>query len=525
MQEFLGEQAKEAASGERKPRQGAGIAGTSAPGMANRAAQDGGTLRSVLAMGAGQMGNRQVNARLQGGGVASAASPQAGRGEGGPSVELRPGPDAPHPVAEQMDEPGVQFRVPNFADLQKIYTDPKLKIPEAVVQDRVRLLLERMDFEGRLKSKKPNDLDAILRKIFPKPGVIDQAEFEKVIDTADRKMVYEDAADASTKIKKDDRAKLQAAMGEACALIKKVAADQPGLEVVFGTKANEAKAFYGQADAALDAISKDLDAHVTTDYNLDDPESFVGGWANFSTQHLHLGLETAQGKDKKDAIVTLIHESCHLADGSIIDQGYYGTPGFEGLEETVKIANAAHYEELPRRDPTIGTSEYAAVKKFEPGKKASGGVETTEDKIRTTVSEKLRMAWDAAADVHMLVRRVSQGGHAEFLKHKDFLLEASRMENLTLHTQDPNEATATTLDVTLAEGVARGLAIIQSYAKKVKVDESNWLYQWFYGSDLDTQPPQVIEQAAAKYRNLLTRDPKKDKVLIDWLAVHYKNVR
>ena len=367
-----------------------------------------------------------------------------------------------HPVAASLAQPEVRFRLPEFERLKAAYTDKDLKIPEAVIKDRVRQLLERMEHDGRLKSTDP--VATIVAKIFPGAGKIDEAAFDDAVDTADQESIYRSVMDANTKVKKAERAGLRANMTDAIDLIRQAEADAAGLAEVFGSKATAARAIYGKARKSLADLSKNLDKRVSTDYNLDDPEVGLGGWANFGAKHVHLLISVVKGTDPKATKSTLIHESSHLADTTVDDLGYYGSPGFEAMSEDEKVANAAHFEELPRR--LMGTSVYATTT-FTPGVKKGGGAMTHEDIVRRDASEVLRMAWDAAVDAHLFVRGVRKSylkgssnpfKKSAFKKHRPLIMEISRLMDLTIHRQAAGRAIVTTLDVTLTESIARGVS-------------------------------------------------------------------
>ncbi len=85
------------------------------------------------------------------------------------TIDLPPS-DVVHPVAATLADSTTRFRLPTFADLKDAYTNKSLKIPEAVIKDRVGELLDRMERDKRLKTKDP--VPTILAKIFPGPGLI-----------------------------------------------------------------------------------------------------------------------------------------------------------------------------------------------------------------------------------------------------------------------------------------------------------------------------------------------------------------
>ncbi|MDQ6829777.1 MAG: hypothetical protein M3081_13030 [Gemmatimonadota bacterium] len=439
-----------------------------------------------------------------------------------PGAQAMAGPRLPiegvaHSLATRRARPGTYFRLPVFADLKAAFTDKKLKIPEAVIKDRVGRLLGRMEREKRLKSK--DSVPTIVGKIFPGPGVINETEFNNAIDVADRTKIYKSVLDADTVVKAADKPGLKTAMADAITLMKKVEGDAAGLKAVFGGQDTTAKANYAKAQTALGNVAKDLDKHVTTDYNLDDPEVDLGGWAQFSSQNMHLIADVVQLTDPKETKSTLIHESSHLADPSVTDKGYYGSPNFEALSEAVKVTNAAHYEELPKRD--MLTSKFAGIT-FTPGKLKGGAAPTWEDGIRRTASEALREGWDAAVDVHNFIRKVRKddlaGTTATFTANKVLILEISKLMDLTVHEQDPANMKITALDVTLTESIAHGIGIVGSLAQTAAVTAPPGPFATASAKDKATTDV-VIADSIAKYGKLLG-NAARDKTLVDWMTAH-----
>ncbi|HET6952988.1 MAG TPA: hypothetical protein VFI47_21575 [Acidimicrobiales bacterium] len=438
----------------------------------------------------------------------------------GAVVELRPE-GVEHPAAASLGRADTRFRLPTFADLKAAYKDPTLKIPAAVIQSRVAQLLGRMAREKRLKSKDP--VADIVKKIFPAPGVISEAEFRKAIDAADRTAIYRSVLDADTKVKKVDRAKLKAAIKASADIVKQVEGDATGLKEVFGSKDAVAKANYARARAALGEVSRDMDTKISTDYNLDDPEVFLGGWASHGVRHMHLLVEVVKVIDPAESKVTLIHEASHLSDPSVDDHGYYGTPGFEALDEATKVGNAGHYEELPRRK--LGASSFVGMT-FTPGVKKGGGAITWEDTINRQASEHMRKAWDAAVDTHTWLRGVRKawlkGSKAPFDANKALILEASKLMDLTVHEQAPGKARITSLDVTLTESIARAMMLISELTgRETPVHPMG---PWLNPGDEDkAAKANLIDAAIGKYGNLLG-DRARDWALIDWMVAHYRSL-
>jgi hypothetical protein len=361
-------------------------------------------------------------------------------------------------------------------------------------------------------------VETIVSKIFPSPGKMDQAEFEKAVDVKDRSKIYESVAEADTKVKAADKPKLKKAMGEAADLAKKVQGDAAGLKVVFGTKDSEAKKNYEFAEKALRDLPSKMDAQVTTDYNLDDDETGLGGWASHADKKMHLLLSIAQVVDLKETKATLIHEAAHFGNASVDDHVYYeDKDGFVGLDEAKKVNNAAHYEELPRRD--MKNSSYA-TDTFVPGTKPGGGAMTRENTVRAAVFNYLRKAWDCGVDAHLFIRglRVEylKGNSKPFDDNKTLILEISKLMDLTIHEQAAGKQIVTTLDVTLSESVSRGVSLIWGISGKVAFPAP--------GTKTDDElKEQIIAEAVKQYDSLL-KDPARDKALIVWLESKYRSL-
>lgn len=421
-----------------------------------------------------------------------------------------------HPYAKAVTAGNLRFRMPEYFDLQHLVAGTAVTIPLAVIKDRVAKLLGRMAHEGRLRSADP--VPTIIAKIFPALGGVDQAEFDAALDVNDRTVVYKSVLDANTKVKTADRAPLRAQIANARALIAQVRADNAGLQAVFGGKRDEAKENYRKARIALSGLSSHMGSRITTDYNLDDPEVGLGGWAQFNTRHVHLLSDIVEVVDPDATKTTLIHESSHLADSSVDDLGYYGSHGFEAMSEDDKLHNAAHYEELPRR--LMGTSQYPALV-FAPGVMAAGGHMTRTDRILRRASEHLRRAWDAAVDVHSLLRDVRKAAiaapadWAPFNTHRALIIKISRLMDLTVHLQDPAQERVTALDVTITESIARAMDLIGNEVDNVAVPGRPT-------TELNAKR-KVIARAVVAYGHLLG-SATRDRKLINWLKAQYHQV-
>jgi hypothetical protein len=362
----------------------------------------------------------------------------------------------------------VRFRVPTTADLKLLFKSGQ--VPESALKDSIQQALTRMASEKRLKTT--DSVSQIMAKVFPVPGVFDETAYENAVDVSDRSEVYQTVLDANTKVTGADQPKLKAIMGDSADLITQSVADEADLSSVFGTKKNRAKNNYVKAKAALLRAANHIDSSVTTDYNLDDPEVGVGGWATFADQHIHLRASVTKVTDADKAKVVIIHEASHLADPSIDDKGYYGSGGFEGMSEDDKVTNAADYEEVPMR--ILGKSKYKdANGKYIDFKPASKAPQTFEQRVQRRASEYLRKAWDAAVNIEIFIKELREenlaGKHTKFTTNLRSILEISKLMHLTVHQQPSATASINQVDVVVAESIARAALLMLKNSKTINV--------------------------------------------------------
>ncbi|MFC6671247.1 hypothetical protein [Marinobacterium aestuariivivens] len=217
-----------------------------------------------------------------------------------------------------------RYRLPRFNNLKDITESKTLGLDQAELKELVKTALIRLKKDNRLKSK--DSLDTIIDAIFPAPGTIDQAAFETAVDAADRTVIYMSVLDTNARIKDKDRPKLRSAMKWAIKIIRKAEASKTMLTRIFGSKQTDAASKYKKAGDRLQAFVDNtaaLDKSVNTDYNRDDAALYLGGWADFDDQVIHLEPGVAMVTDSKESVATLVHEAAHLADGAIEDHGYY----------------------------------------------------------------------------------------------------------------------------------------------------------------------------------------------------------
>jgi hypothetical protein len=415
-----------------------------------------------------------------------------------------------------------RYRLPRFSNLRDITQSKTLGIDQAELKELVKTALIRLKKENRLKSK--DSLDSLLDAIFPAPGSIDQSAFEAAVDTSDRTVIYMSVLDTNAKIKDKDRPKLRSAMKWAIRIIRQAQASKTMLTRIFGGKQADAASNYKKAGDRLQAFvdsTATLDSSVNTDYNRDDAALYLGGWADFDDQVIHLEPDVAKVTDSKESVATLVHEAAHLADGAIEDHGYYppstGKDAFAGMAETRKLNNAAHYEEFVRR--WLNTGAYDNDTEFTPGKAVSGAALTLEDDVRLATTEYFRHGWDAAVEVQFALvkhrKDLLASKDAKFKTDLPELKKISKVMGLSLHRQTAGNETVTQLDIVLAESIARVVSDIGTHSASVKLaltpkDKS----------EIKAASDRLIDDAIKSYGALLG-DSKKDRTLTDWLVANY----
>ncbi|AOS83686.1 hypothetical protein BIU88_05700 [Chlorobaculum limnaeum] len=421
-----------------------------------------------------------------------------------------------------------RLRVPSAGEIQGMLSSGN--VDEAVVLSRVRKLLERMYRERKLRGVV--NIDITMHELFPIPGVLDQAAFERYIDPTDREMVYKSVHEASIKPQEKDRENLKRSLESASGNAGLVANDKAGLEAVFGTGKHLATAAqnYRRIHVQLNELASKIDTNVTTDYNLDTEVSFTGGWAFRGVMHLRAKYVTNPFTTLAQS--TFIHEAAHLSNPDIGDHGYYGSPGFESAAEETKINNAAHYEELPRR--IWGVSSYAR-KTFTPGTSKSL---TSEQKIRTRAYNYFRMAWHSAVMTQDLLRkvRIKQTDGKKFEKELrsnkkmvDQLLEVSQLMDMTLHEQSARPPEITLLDVTTAESIAREIHLAWNKVTTLSKDQIMSplpFQQWhpFLDAAFEYLGMSIAVDSSLTAHGGILGDAKRDCKLVDWLHDHYHRI-
>lgn len=467
-------------------------------------------------------------------------------------VEINPG----------WDISGAKFRVPGTASFAEMKSR-KVELSEEVLKDRLAVLLERMATEGQLnlgsqseelaRAVYPDDkgilLDAynellntkekaapdlsrkqleklikskaeanqlnysavvahLLKKVFPGNGKMDMDALMDLLKVRNQSTIYESVLKARSRLSGGDAGKMKSALSKAEDLCKQSAESTDMLKDVFGGQAAQAAVIYKAIGEKLKHLRQQADTNITVDYNGDAAQMGVSAYALFNKQSIHLLADVASQKDQVESLMTLIHEAAHLVSRDIDDLGYYTAPGFVTASETVKINNAAHFEEVPRR--LLKESLYKGLK-FVPKAASSGGQMDTEN-IREEVSKTLDRLWKKSADVHDILATIrlqqAEKDNSKMEKYKGKLKYFSEGLGLTLHQQRNSEPVITGLDLALIEGIAHAFHLLNAKAGTMPVIQNS-----------DMSKYEIVKATilhAMNEQRLPFSDPQKNRALFSW---------
>jgi hypothetical protein len=239
-----------------------------------------------------------------------------------------------------------------------------------------------------------------------------------------------------------------------------------------------AKVKYANAHAQMNRLK--AANKIVTDRSGFNAEVELGGLSN--SAQIAVAPSVIDNPTDKESIVILIHESMHAGNAGLTDFGYIGDPSFKQLPASVKLANSAHYEVVPRR--ILGAANSFPGETFIPAGTTIGRVSapalTPREQAVREASETFRLAWTAGLNLHTLFVRLFRApgewntldlrttfaGAAPGSRFSNTLPFWSRVEALTIHTRaatiapggSPATAPVTLIDVALSEGLIRKMA-------------------------------------------------------------------
>ena len=248
------------------------------------------------------------------------------------------------------------------------------------------------------------------------------------------------------------------------------------LDDVFGRRhRNTAKAKYARARYWMRRL--DRQDRVVTDRSGYNREVELGGLTGFQDL-ISLAPSVIDNPDVPESIIIMIHEAMHAGNADVHDNGYIEQPFFTERSAADKLANAAHYEVVPRRSLNMSFAFTGVT--FVPAGTTVGGVTrpaltATQQSIRGA-SEAFRDAWTIGLNLHSFfvdaccnptswtTNRGSGRSYAGSLPYW------SKVEKLTIHRKtdidpaSPNPAkhAVSQIDVALSEGLTRKMAIAMS---------------------------------------------------------------
>jgi len=203
-------------------------------------------------------------------------------------------------------------------------------------------------------------------------------------------ILYSDPSKANAPINPMDDLRLQDAYKESVNIFDDIAKKKYDTQIkkIFGdTNLDKALKAYAKARTALIKLYSKIDA----DYHGDDREVGLAGYAIFN-QKIHLAPSFFSGPLNL-AIVTLVHESMHLGNSDIMDDGgYSGSSGFKSAQENLKLVNADHFAELVRWIKGLTSEEI--FKPADLSGSAGGKAPTHFELAAIETYESFRKAWN-----------------------------------------------------------------------------------------------------------------------------------
>lgn len=353
----------------------------------------------------------------------------------------------------------IQGRIPNFAELNALHE----KLSVVVIREKVKILLKNLQIEKLVL--KGQDVDLAVKELIKDDGMVNLERYEDWFGEAngdeDKQKIYHKADQSHTALKPGDEANLKIILQSAQTTVEQILPCEKKLQEVFGsTESKNAKRNYTKIVKKLNGLGKNIAKKVTTDYNGDDAQLGIGGYADFSRQDMHI-MQNLCKRVNPDGITTAIHECAHLADNSIKDYGYMGTPGFESMKGERKVNNAAHYEVIPAW--ILGKSiPYPVGHQFIPYNHAGGGGDSELSLGKKEANDYFESAWSVAANLSLCLKKLYSKG--EQIEQTNDIMEKSRVLSLTIHQSTDHRVSL--LDITLMQDMARTLAFMQQELKE-----------------------------------------------------------
>ena len=358
----------------------------------------------------------------------------------------------------------IQGRIPNFAELNALHN----QLSVDVIKEKVKILLTNLQLDKLILQGEGETVNVDL--LIEADGSVNKTYYEQLFGkangTEDKEKVYHQADRSHSALNPTDEANLKTMLLSAQAIVTQTIPFEKKLQQVFGdTESKDAKNNYTQINKKLNHLEKNLTKKVTTDYNGDDTQLGIGGYANFGRQDMHIMQNLCENVNS-NGITTAIHECAHLANSSIKDYGYMGTSGFEFMTGDRKINNAAHYEVIPSW--ILGkTIPYPVGHQFTPHNLVGGGGVSNLVLGKKDANDFFESAWSVAVNLSLKLKNLYSKG--EPVKLTDDLMNISRKLSLTIH-QSTNHRVSL-LDVTLMQDITRTLSFMMRTLSKDKEKE------------------------------------------------------
>lgn len=360
----------------------------------------------------------------------------------------------------------------------------KLLYDEVMTLDQVRSMVKRtmMRMMWTVWGKDPKDeeefVEELLDRVFVREEKFDPSEYirdherfnpdeyERVVKLFGDK-VYRRRRRPEEPIKNEKlKKKLEETSKKAAQRAKQSATKKKWLLQVFGPKKEHVSYAVRTYTKVAERLGQGL--VYTTDFNKDYEQTRIEGFSVAGSGRIFLTPEKLMG-NKSELVLTLIHETSHEVDSNIDDHSYYGDSEFRHLPGELKVRNADHYIEVPKR--ITGSSDYQnmafrerpAPREVQSSQLTGQETETIIENSFGKARSKLLKAWQMAGNVHMKLREIAVNPPTlwfpEFSVRRQYFLvlnKASKNMGLSFHQQMPGRKRLTQLDLALSESNVQG---------------------------------------------------------------------
>jgi len=228
-------------------------------------------------------------------------------------------------------------------------------------------------------------------------------------------------------------------------------------------------------------------------------------------------------------LYTLVHESTHAGNGTVIDHFYLDAPGYSNAIFDKKITNASHFEEAARQ--LQGNMPHRVLVPG-PAPVPPGGIPAITLEAKAEANRFITRAWVKAYNAHLTLQTMAraQNGPGYVFGNRQKIDRYSHILGLTIHTHPGAvEPRITNLDLAIAEDRVGKLGNVMGAVGAVnlatiqdnRTDDRTAMANFFMmASDAITRKAHLMEKillAALTAAGSIRKDIAKDLLMIQTL--------